>query len=294
LDKKLSIIIPHYNSIDFLIQLLNSIPASTWIQIIVVDDNSPVQLDELKLKYLHVEFYICPKEKKGAGAARNIGLSKAIGKWLIFADSDDYFTNESFKFIHSHLSTKADVIYFRPESFNVSLNQPGTRHKIYAELLKKFSNTHNKTLLYKFFVPWSKMISKELIDKNQIKFDEIIASNDMNFSLKVAFFSQKSLYDDNCIYVVTESDNSLTKQVNEEVIDSRFYAICRYNQFLKDYRQPEYRLSTNMMIYSARHVGVKKMVSFLIYSIKHKQPIHRGLKPLFKLIYSDIRKKVAN
>lgn len=294
MDKKLSIIIPHYNSIDFLSQLLDSIPASDWIQIIVIDDNSPVSLDKLKLRYPHVEFYINPKDKKGAGAARNIGLSKANGKWIIFADSDDYFTNESFKFIYSHLSTRADVIYFRPESFNVSFNQPGTRHKVYARLLKKFSITHDKTLLYKFFVPWSKMISKKIVDKNQIKFDEIIASNDMNFSLKVAFFSQKSIYDDNCIYVVTESENSLTKQVSEAVIDSRFYAICRYNQFLKDYRQPEYRLSTNMMIYTARHVGLRKVVSFLIYSLKHKQPIHRGLKPLAKLIYSDIRKKIAN
>lgn len=295
MDKQLSIIIPHFNSISLLSQLLESIPDNDWIQVIVVDDNSPISLTPLKLTYPHVDFFKNPIDKKGAGAARNTGLNEAKGKWLIFADSDDYFTNSAFQIIKSHLNnSNADVIYFKPDSFNIGLKRPGTRHKHYANLLNSFSVTKDKTLLYKFFVPWSKMVSRQLIVKHQIEFDEIIASNDMNFSLKVAYFSTRSIYDKNTVYIVTESENSLTKQTSEEVIDSRFYAICRYNQFLEEQNQSKHKLSTNMIIYGARHVGLKKMIFLFVYSIKNKQPLLKGLKPLLKLMFRDLKRTLTS
>ena len=60
----------------------------------MVDDNSDDdKVDFTKfpgLKDEKVEVYLT-KEGKGAGYARNIGLKHAVGKWLIFADADDYF-----------------------------------------------------------------------------------------------------------------------------------------------------------------------------------------------------------
>jgi glycosyltransferase involved in cell wall biosynthesis len=65
--KDLSIIIPHYNSIDLLKILLNSIPKKENIQIIVIDDKSTeVGYKELSINksYKHVQFLMNKTEKK--------------------------------------------------------------------------------------------------------------------------------------------------------------------------------------------------------------------------------------
>lgn len=89
-----SIIIPHKNIPDLLRRCLDSIPQRPDIQIIVVDDNSCSD----KVDFAHfpgreregVEI-VYTREGLGAGYARNVGLRHAKGRWLLFADADDYF-----------------------------------------------------------------------------------------------------------------------------------------------------------------------------------------------------------
>ena len=45
------------------------------------------------------------KEGKGAGYARNIGLSHARGKWIIFADADDFFTADCFTILNEYMDS---------------------------------------------------------------------------------------------------------------------------------------------------------------------------------------------
>ena len=52
------------------------------------------------------------KEGKGAGYARNIGLSHARGKWIIFADADDFFTADCFTILNEYMDSPHEVIYF--------------------------------------------------------------------------------------------------------------------------------------------------------------------------------------
>ena len=120
MDKPLfSIIIPHFDIPDLLMRCLKSIPVSKDIQVIVVDDNSPdadtylERYPELSRPYL--EFLSAPKNG-GAGYARNIGLDHANGKWLLFADADDFFVEDMYDIISSNADSEADVIYFKKES----------------------------------------------------------------------------------------------------------------------------------------------------------------------------------
>lgn len=64
------------------------------------------------------------KEGKGAGYARNIGLSHARGKWIIFADADDFFTADCFTILNEYMDSPHEVIYF-----NVRLSCPTIRPK---------------------------------------------------------------------------------------------------------------------------------------------------------------------
>jgi glycosyltransferase involved in cell wall biosynthesis len=85
-----SIIIPHKNIPALLQRCLNSIPRREDIQIIVVDDNSDSNIVDFEhfpgMDEPCVDV-VFTKEGKGAGYARNVGLSKAKGKWLFIPEN---------------------------------------------------------------------------------------------------------------------------------------------------------------------------------------------------------------
>lgn len=281
---KLSVIIPHYNSKDRLVILLNSIPNKEWIEIIVVDDNSQEDVFSLEKKFKHVLFFKSNKKVKGAGSARNFGLEKATGDFFLFADADDYFLEGGFDLIQKHLKLNKDIIYFKPTSENLKNKATGKRHEFYSCLIDLYIKNERKEDLFKFDVPWSKLISKKIIRENNVKFDEVIASNDINFSLKVVFYSSDVLCVADKIYCVTESSNSLTKQLSEEVLDSRFDAIARYNDFLqqKDLLDLQ-RAMFGHILYTSKNFGLYKCLFRYFYCKYKKYPIFNFKNKLKKL-----------
>ena len=90
-----SVIVPVYNTSKYLRQCLDSIQAQTLkeIEIICVDDGSTDNSMEILLEKELEDSRICILQQKnrGGGAARNLGMSIAKGKYLSFLDSDDFF-----------------------------------------------------------------------------------------------------------------------------------------------------------------------------------------------------------
>ncbi|KAA6303909.1 putative glycosyltransferase EpsJ, partial [termite gut metagenome] len=125
-----SIIIPHKNIPDLLRRCLNSIPRREDIQIIVVDDNSDSNIVDFEhfpgMGEPCVEV-VFTKEGKGAGYARNVGLSKAKGKWLLFADADDFFCEFLLQNIDKYLNANVDVVYFKAQSVDSDTLLPADR-----------------------------------------------------------------------------------------------------------------------------------------------------------------------
>jgi glycosyltransferase involved in cell wall biosynthesis len=91
----ISVIIPAYNSANFLIETLESALAQTWPnkEIIVVNDGSTDETDELLKAYRERICYIF-QENGGLGAARNSGLRAAKGELVAFLDADDLWLPE--------------------------------------------------------------------------------------------------------------------------------------------------------------------------------------------------------
>ncbi|GAP73202.1 glycosyl transferase [Candidatus Symbiothrix dinenymphae] len=114
-----SIIIPHKNIPKLLERCLASIPQRDDIQVIVVDDNSDADIVETWRatslpKYPHVEFVFAKNKngRKGAGYARNIGLEHAKGKWIVFADADDFFMPCVDEAMTQYADDEHDVVFF--------------------------------------------------------------------------------------------------------------------------------------------------------------------------------------
>lgn len=90
----ISIIVPVYNSAEFLNKCVDSLLSQQYenIEIILVNDGSKDESEKICLKYesLDQRIQYLYKNNGGASSARNYGLQRAKGKFVTFVDSDDY------------------------------------------------------------------------------------------------------------------------------------------------------------------------------------------------------------
>ena len=209
-----SIIIPHKEIPDLLMRCLKSIPVSEDIQVIVVDDNSVgadtylERYSELSRPYLE---FVRTTKGGGAGYARNVGLEHAKGKWILFADADDYFVEDMYDIICSYADSEADVIYFKnkavlSDNTNIKTDRSSYVNKNIDQYL---ADVDEWPIRFKLPAPWGKMIKGSLVGKHNIRFDEIKYSNDAHFSLLVGYYAEKIVVADRVIYILTCRSNSL-------------------------------------------------------------------------------------
>lgn len=297
----LSIIIPHYNNWDMLADLLESIPNHKSIEVIIVDDKSQDSTNKLNLirdKFPDYYFFENDSPNKGAGAARNMGLLKATGKWIIFADSDDKFENDLIKKLSPYLESEYDLIYFPPGSFYSNNLIESDRHLRYSNYVVNYisdkeSRVTELDIRYKFIVPWSKLIRHSVIVDNNIHFEEILVSNDILFSAKVGYFSEKINAVNQTIYSVRQREGSLTSSINNDRLLLRFNAWLDYVNFIKkkmtSYDFKLLQLSSFNFMLKALKVKRKTSLIFYIFreSKKHNIPIIDSrifnIKKIFKL-----------
>ena len=241
-EKKLSIIIPHYNCPHYLRVLLLSIPCLLEIQVIVVDDKSTEYGEEYKqlkeeFSEKNIEFYD-NNEIKSAGTCRNIGLRYAAGDWLLFADSDDYFMEGFYDAVSRYFDSEYDIVFYPPTSIVMGTDEVSDRHIGHAKKVHDYCMNpdwkNTLELRYKYQSPCSKLIRRRMVEENGIWFDEIIASNDVMFSMKCGYAAKELAVDLQVIYCITMNKGSLTNQISEEVFDARMGVFLRRFTFLKE------------------------------------------------------------
>jgi glycosyltransferase involved in cell wall biosynthesis len=131
-----TIIIPHKNIPQLLQRCLDSIPRREDAQIIVIDDNSDADKVDfenfpgLNDPYVEVIFGKNENGRKGAGYARNLGLEKAKGKWIVFADADDFFMPCFNEVLDQYADDENDIVYFKVTSVDSDTLEPATRINI--------------------------------------------------------------------------------------------------------------------------------------------------------------------
>lgn len=112
-----SVIVPVYKVEKYLGKCIESILNQTYrdMEIILVDDGSPDKCGELCEEYAKKDcrILVIHKENGGLGDARNAGIEKASGKYLLFVDSDDYIHEKLLeKTVKTAEETKADMVLF--------------------------------------------------------------------------------------------------------------------------------------------------------------------------------------
>ena len=236
-----TVIIPHKNIPDLLERCLGSIPQRPDIQVIIVDDNSdPTIVDFARFPGLNrpdtkVIFHKAPVNRGGAGVARNVGMAEAEGRWLVFADADDFFHPTASAMFDKYHDSDADIIFFRHDSADCYSLEPVKINTTRTRLLEEYDNTGDDTpLRYMIWVPWAKFIRQSLVTANGITFDEVRFSNNLMFSVRTGHLATKIISDTTILYCNTRREGSLIHEGRKdwEAMSQRFDVDYRAARFI--------------------------------------------------------------
>ena len=230
-----SIIIAHKNLPDLLVRCLDSIPVRDDIQVIVVDDKSDAGIVSFdRFPEWNGRHYRCifTKEGRGAGYARNVGLTYAEGKWVTFMDADDFYSAESSSFFDRMADAEEDLVIFDHRSvLSSDINTSVVRSTYLSRMIDDYlcGRIDETRIRCNYIVSTCKLIRRDLIENHHIRFNETRWSNDNYFSAQVSCFANSIKVCNDVIYVMTVRDGSLTS----DFCGTRKEAMIRLQEAIK-------------------------------------------------------------
>ncbi len=210
-----SIVIPHHNTPQLLQRLLNSIPQRDDTEVIVVDDNS----DPSIVDFDHFPGYnrkgvrlFLTKEGYGPGYARRTGMDAARGKWLLFADADDYYTDELGPFLDEMKTVEGiDIVYFNAKTDPVDFNGADILRNAMKWYKEENAVMAEMRIRFYHYPPWNKMFNRAFVFENGIRFEDIRIGQDATFTIPAGYYAKKTLILDKEVYVYTRNNTGITR-----------------------------------------------------------------------------------
>lgn len=273
-----SVIIPQRNSIGTLPRLFSSIPSSNRIEIIVVDNSAiPITKEDIGIDREYTLLWSAPE--RFAGGARNVGIDNAHGKWLVFSDADDYFSENAFESFYERIESNSDVIYFCAKGIFPDTGESSQQADIYTRLVRNYlkDSSSEIKLRMNFHVPWAKMVKKSFVDKFNLRYDEVVANNDDYFALLAGYYARQIEAIDKFVYYYVVSRGSIMRRRSLEVIKTRYEVILRCNKFKRDHNLKTQQTSIMYFFSEVKRYGIKNIWLFIKMLIQYGQNPFIGL-----------------
>lgn len=211
-----SVIIPAYNVELYIKECLDSILSQSLkdIEIIVVDDGSTD--DTIQIVQDYAAFWsnirLISQRNCGQSSARNRGLSVAVGKYIVFIDSDDWLPSNSVldKMVKRISLTDADYVQ---GSFEYVNGKKHTSYKVSDECEIFGKSILEKTIKCQdlYTSPWAKIYKKEFLLSNNLFFIEGLVNEDTAHSIMIALKAKKVSLIQEVIYSSRERDGSTSR-----------------------------------------------------------------------------------
>lgn len=198
---KVSIVVPVYNNEKYIDQCLQSIKQQSLkeIEVILVDDESTDGSVKLLEDYKNADsrFRLIHTTHGGGGTARNAGLRKITGEYVIFLDGDDFFEPDLCEVLYNKaVKTKADIVVCASDKYD-------TNNCIFESQLESFSVRDCPKGVFSFArypehifncfanYPWNKLFRSDFVKRNELWFQEIMRTNDLYFVNKALILAEK-------------------------------------------------------------------------------------------------------
>lgn len=227
--RRFSIVVPVYNVELYLETCINSILSQTFedYELLLIDDGSTdkssIICDNFAEKDNRIE--VIHQSNAGLSVARNRGIDRSIGDYLIFLDSDDYWAKKDVleKINERLLISNADVLSFNYVKFSGTVFEtPYFENKEDMPL----DVQNNETLKYQIdndlwiACAWNKVIKRSLFSEQKLHFEKGITSEDIEWCVRLAIYAEKFDYINEVIVCYRQRMLSISKNVTVEKVET--------------------------------------------------------------------------
>ena len=233
----ISIIIPVYKVEKYLKKCIESVLNQTYtnLQIILVDDGSPDNCgkicDEYAKKDSRIE--VIHKANGGLSDARNVGISKAKGRYIGFVDSDDYIKENMYEIL-LNLIKKYDADVSICNLYDVIDGNEYIRNK--ENGIREYSRLDilKEVLLDKNIqsYAWNKLYKKELFD--EVKYPIGKKYEDIGTTFYIFEKCNKIVVTSEPEYYYLKRSDSLVNNVTESTVFDYMELILQRYLYIND------------------------------------------------------------
>ena len=325
---KVSIIVPVYNVEKYIERCVNSLKAQTIedIEIILVDDSSTdssldicnkLASEDSRIKVIH-------KENEGAGKARNKALEIATGKYIGFADSDDFVEKDMFKTLYEKAEKYDSALVMSGVLFvdgNMFSEDGECVRKTYFDKDTHFETEEELKKLRMGIVGatpededdskygmsiWKNLFRHEVIKNNNITFESerAMLSEDALFMIDYISHIKKATGINEAFYNYCRNEDSISKSYKRDRFEKSLVFVNEVEKrFNKDIEPKEYRMyiyrfwqamcrvicSQEIMYFADNKVGYSKLKKRLKGICTHSLTVSAlGSYPINKLPFKQI------
>lgn len=290
---KFSLIVPVYNTEKYLDKCLNSIFLNDYknFEVIIVNDgttdNSEYIINNYLQKYNNIVYI--KEENKGLSFARNEGVKKATGDYILFIDSDDFIEKDLLSTLNDNLSEKVDLLRFQIREIyddkKVDYNEEGFD-------ITSSNNAFSKIVKYKYIEPSVLYAyNREFYLNNKFKFTENIYHEDFDLIPRIiekaktvksiSYIGYNYLMRNNSITSTSDNVKELKKmddvlnsfkKVTEKNEISNFYStsvIDKYNTLSKENKKLYKNKIKELKVFDYFNDNtIKRKIKKIIYKIR--------------------------
>lgn len=292
-ETMVSVIIPVYQAEKYLVNCVESVLNQTYdnIEIILVDDGSndgsASICDDYAARYDNI--HCIHQKNKGVSCARNLGIERAQGKYILFVDSDDYIREDYLESAVLALKHEDIDIYlcgYQPVRKNGIIREKehyptiDEGERTIAEVGSNIMRLFFSSVLHAI---GTKIYRKDIIDKYNIRFEKNWKYyEDIYFCLNYLKYCNK-IYVQKAVmyYYQIDISNSLSKQMNNNKYISINKTYCLLSQLMQ---LKKVSLKEKEVFYKS-YLNIINM--FIKTRISNEKKYNVNISGLYKIISKD-------
>ena len=245
-NPQISVIIPIYNCEKYIKECLSSLIKQTFknFEIICINDGSNDDTLKILKKFEAKDerIIIFNQNNSGPGIARNVGMKKSKGEYLIFLDSDDIFKKTMLEELYIKIKENdSDVVICNSQNFEKKKWWKKFYEKNYLindNIIKQktFSSLDIEKDFFNLFIwwPWDKLFKRKYIENLGIEYQNLKSSEDLFFVAASVIAAKKISYLDKILINHRIGIKNSVSNSRQKSWDNFYYALKELKKFIKE------------------------------------------------------------
>jgi len=308
---EISVILPVFNSEEFVRKSIESVLAQTFedFELIIVNDGSTDSSKDIIDSFNDDRIRLINQSNQGPGAARNNALKIAQGRYVMYLDSDDWFTSDALEVAYGEITKfDADMTFFKMINFDGERYYENDWFEL--KTLQSFKNRTFKPIetpgsIFDLSVGvCQKIYNRSFLERIDARFPEGIFFEDMPFFYYVYLKAERISIVNRHLYVRRKHTSSITNVVDEKFFDTvpagqvlmrifienGWYDAYKFDLLAYKINGPRFALRDMPLKYKSHMFDLIKKDYEAIKSTKYYEDFLTQLGPVKRRFFLDVLK----